>query len=222
MQFRTLLALPCALLLLLIPSVSSSPLDWVEGAKDLYRRQGPAAIMQFIGMTQAGSGIWKDQGMKSSTCASFMKTPHDTHFLGKLGGNHKPKPWFNCWFPGTEKFTKKDAEVVKCILDLHAKQHDVCISVKGSSCDKGYIKGGGRVQNVENYQKLFNVGKPNSLSQEGADSMKVAVDELVNVKMRTDLTDHVTYGPVVGTIPDEDHKWADITYAIYYKGQRDC
>lgn len=50
--------------------------------------------------------------------------------------------------PGENEFFQKDADVAKCILDLHSNQKDVCISVKGSSCDNGYIAGGGQLQNM--------------------------------------------------------------------------
>ena len=62
--------------------------------------------------------------------------------------------WAHDSSPGSEK-TKpdslwggRDVKVAQCLTDLHYKQTDGCISVKGSSCDNGYVAVDGRMQNA--------------------------------------------------------------------------
>lgn len=39
------------------------------------------------------------------------------------------------FYNGPELFTQKDADVAKCLVDLHANQDSACITKAGSSCD---------------------------------------------------------------------------------------
>lgn len=43
---------------------------------------------------------------------------------------------------------QRDIDVLNCLTNLHYIQGDSCISVKGSSCDNGYVSGGGRIDNL--------------------------------------------------------------------------
>ena len=43
--------------------------------------------------------------------------------------------WQLCFTPGDHIFTQADADAAKCIIDLHTKSDDKCISVAGSTCD---------------------------------------------------------------------------------------
>ncbi|KAI9714233.1 MAG: hypothetical protein M1812_006454 [Candelaria pacifica] len=41
-----------------------------------------------------------------------------------------------CYLPGQHKFTQAEADIAKCLVDLHAEKAVKCISTEGSTCNK--------------------------------------------------------------------------------------
>ncbi|KAI9658811.1 MAG: hypothetical protein M1831_003837 [Alyxoria varia] len=82
---------------------------------------------------------------KGSKCCDSQVKGECMHVEAK---DDHPHPFDLCYTEGDQEFTAKDADVAKCLTNLHYVQPDKCISVKGSSCDNGYIESGGRLQNA--------------------------------------------------------------------------
>ena len=47
-------------------------------------------------------------------------------------------PYQVCYIPGDTTLEADDAAAIKCIIDLHYRQSDVCIDIQGSVCANGY------------------------------------------------------------------------------------
>lgn len=81
-----------------------------------------------------------DNGVMGSACAEMMdaRLPNFEYEVGVSTKTELPEAgvWDLCYIRGKYLWTFDDTAVTKCLIDLHHRQDNVCISVKGSRCEK--------------------------------------------------------------------------------------
>lgn len=84
-----------------------------------------------------------------------------------------------CYDEGTEEIYDFDVAAMKCIIDLHYRQADVCISIAGSVCANGY--GGGLLRG----QMGWWGGNSNAdlISDQDSKTFQAAADSMKGVKI---------------------------------------
>lgn len=143
--------------------------------------------------------------------------------------NHTTHPnddWILCYTPDTKdnhgdthllhSWSQDDIDISKCLTDLHAKQSDVCIDVKGSSCeDKSYTG------NLQNMRESSISG--HKLSSKTQTDIKKAMDVLKGQKIVHDKIQGFNVGPVFGSNPKNSagNRVYD-SVLVRYVGEDDC
>lgn len=118
--------------------------------------------------------------------------------------------------PGDNVFSQGDADVINCLTNLHYQQSgDMCISVAGSSCDNGYVSGGGRVQNLWI--------SSNNLDAAQSSAIQGAYGQLVGQKIRNDNPGgtQIPYVPEVSVLSPTNGA-QEILAAVRYIGEDAC
>ncbi|KAJ5091617.1 hypothetical protein NUU61_006487 [Penicillium alfredii] len=166
----------------------------------------------FIGLQKyAGAQFQKIFG-SSAPCAEYF----DGEFMAGTDQDGAPLPWAHCYVEGDQNFTQQDADVAKCLTNLHYVQEDTCISVKGSMCDNGYLDGGGRIQNTQ-LSLLYDA----QLTADQSSAMQYAIQSMVGTNIRTDKTKQDAYMPAYSVTKTLNGP-AIVSMILRYIGEQGC
>ncbi|KAH7329663.1 hypothetical protein B0I35DRAFT_474237 [Stachybotrys elegans] len=128
-----------------------------------------------------------------------------------------------CWQNETDTtpWDQGAVDAAKCLTHLHSVQANTCISVSGSTCDNGYIEGGGRLQNLQTAIWTGGDDPVSQLTPEESITIQAGIEGL-NGAMVSGLAGK---GPIFLAVTDETGEMAT-SYAAKLKarfiGEPEC
>ncbi|KAM0342010.1 hypothetical protein ACHAPU_009738 [Fusarium lateritium] len=156
-------------------------------------------------------------GGKTNACNNVMQDGEKWYYIEGDDGNGNT--YTTCWMEGVDAWDQATADAAKCLTNLHFTQANVCIDVKGSECDNGFIDNGGRLQSSvmglvgSGYQKRAQITSGQSIA------FQAAINDLVGQQVKG----NGGKGPFiyVTTTEDGEEKHAP-EMKMTFIGENDC
>ena len=122
--------------------------------------------------------------------------------------------WMACYAEGEQPVTKKDIDAMKCIIDLHYRQDDRCIDIKGSHCATTY----GLIGNLQRGQMSYLMG-PYNISAVDSTTLQAAADSMEGIKIDYDK---MTDAPIDLAVVSDTNDMLEVDIMFDGKQGDDC
>lgn len=146
---------------------------------------------------RAGSELQKLSGLQTLTCCDGW-LDSCLFNAGTTKDGHGLQSYF---IPGKERIIDADVDMMKCIIDLHYRQPDKCIDIKGSHCGNGY--GGGLMKGKIKWLRTKAIDPQYQISDEESRALQAAAESMRNLTIDYKTGGNLAISLVNMTYPDK-------------------